>query len=105
VSKYERTQEVNVWCVQMMCYHASLLLKLSNDVEEKPGPATINETVDHRQTVVADFRQGDVRFGQNAGKQCVAMSLTAIVYNNIQCVHIWDKSTLNIINNYWMRFL
>ena len=29
-------------------------------------------------------------FGVNAGKRCVAMSLTAIIYNQIQ-----DNSTLN----------
>ena len=46
-SKYERAQEVNSWFVQMMCYHASLLLKLSNDVEENPGPTTIDEIVDN----------------------------------------------------------
>ena len=97
VNNYERTREVNVWCIQMMCYHASLLLKPSHDVEENPGPTTINEIVDHRLTVSADFSQGDVRFGQNAGKQCVAMSLTAIVYNNIHCVNVWDSSTLNTI--------
>ena len=39
----------------------------------------------------------DANFGENAGKQCVAMSLTAIVYNNISNVNIWDKSILNTI--------
>ncbi|XP_028404015.1 uncharacterized protein LOC114526630 [Dendronephthya gigantea] len=36
-------------------------------------------------------------FGVNAGKQCVAMSLYAIVYNEIKSVNIWDKSILNSI--------
>ena len=58
---------------------------------------TINEIFDCSQTILADFSQGDPRFGQNAGKQCVAMSLTAIVYNNDQCVNIWDRSTMNAI--------
>ena len=55
--------------------------------------------LDHRLTVLADFSLGDIRFGQNAGKQCVAMSLTAIIiiYNNIHCVNIWDRSILNTI--------
>ena len=97
VNKYERTQEVNVWFAQILFYHASLLLRLSNDVEENPGPTTIYEIVDYNQTVCANFSQGDVKFGQNAGKQYVAMSLTAIVYNKIHSVNIWDMSILNTI--------
>jgi hypothetical protein len=31
-------------------------------------------------------------FGINAGKQCVAMSIYAIVYNEIKSVNIWDTS-------------
>ena len=97
IMKCEQNHEVNVWFAQMMCHHASLLLKLSNDVEENPGPTTINEIVDCTQTLSADFSQGDPRFGQNAGKQCVAMSLTPIVYSSIVSVNIWDRSTMNTI--------
>ena len=68
VNKYERTQEVNNWFIQMMCHHAFLLLKLSNDVEENPGPTTIHEIVNYTQTVSADYSQCDARFGKNAGK-------------------------------------
>ena len=39
----------------------------------------------------ADSSQGnEAIFGVNAGKQCVAMPLTAIIYHQIQ-----DNSTLN----------
>jgi hypothetical protein len=37
------------------------------------------------------------KFRQNAGKQCVAMSLTAIVHNHINNVDTWDSSFLNEI--------
>ena len=33
----------------------------------------------------------------NAGKQCVAMSLCAIVYKDIKSVNIWDRLMLNSI--------
>ena len=33
----------------------------------------------------------------NAGKQCVAMSLTAIIYHQIQDIGLWTNSTLNNI--------
>ena len=87
--------------VQMIYYHAvyvPLLLRLSNDVEENPGPRTINDIVNHTYTVHADFNQGnELKFGMNAGKQCVAMSLCAIVYKEIKSVNIWDRLMLNSI--------
>ena len=41
--------------------------------------------------------QVDANFGENAGKQCVAMSLTAIIFSNISNVNIWDNLILNRI--------
>ena len=77
--------------------HVPLLLKLCNDVEENPGP-TLYDIVDVSRTVCAEFSQGcQVRFGQSAGKQRVAMSLTSIVYNKIQAVSDWDSFFLNTI--------
>ena len=57
---------------------------------------TIYEIIDPRETICADFSQGDIRFGQNAGKQCVAMSVTSS-YNKIKSVNIWDTSLMNTI--------
>ena len=49
-------------------------------MEENPGP-TIFDIIDPMRTVSADYSQGnETLFGENAGKQCVAMSLTAIIY-------------------------
>ena len=73
-----------------------LLLRLSNDVEENPGP-TINDIVDCSYTIHASFNQGNDLFGSNAGKQCVTMSLSAIVYKEIKSVNIWNQTTLNTI--------
>ena len=40
--------------------------------------------VDPSKTICADFSQGNTKkFRQNAGKQCVVMYLTAIIYNEI----------------------
>ena len=51
-------------------------LKLSNDIEKNPGP------IDHTKTIQAPYSQGNVELvGQNAGTQCVAMSLTSLIYN------------------------
>ena len=58
----------------------SLLLRMANDVEGNPGP-TIYDVVVPNKTICADFSQGNTKkVRQNAGKQCVAMSLTAIIY-------------------------
>ena len=55
-----------------------LLLRLSNDMEENPGP-TIIDIVDCSYTIHASFNQGNDLFRSNARKQCVAMSLSATV--------------------------
>ena len=68
-------------------------------MEENPGP-TINDIVDcscTSSTTHASFNQGNDLFGSNAGKQCVAMSLIAIVYKEIKSVNIWNQTTLNTI--------
>ena len=80
--------------------YVPLLLSLANDVEENPGPGTINDVVDPTYTVHADFNQGnELMFGINAGKQCVAMPLCAIVYKEIKSANIWDRLMLNSILN------
>ena len=57
--------------------------KLCNDVEENPGP--VMHHVNPSKTIVAPYSQGDVIvFGQNAGQQCVAMSLCALIYHNMK---------------------
>jgi len=76
------------WFTQMMYYNVlvyiSLLIRQANDVEENPGP-TIFDVIDPMRTVSADYSQGnEALFGENAGKQCVAMSVTAIIYHQIE---------------------
>ncbi len=92
VTKTERNSEVCMWYAQMVCYHVyvPLLLRLSNDVEENPGPVNID-----------DFDEGnELMFGSNAGKQCVTMSLCSIVYNELKSVNIWEPSIMNQILYY-----
>ena len=51
---------------------------LSGDIETNPGPSVVDPT----KTIVAPYSQGDITvFGTNAGRQCVAMSLSALVFN------------------------
>ena len=70
----------------------------TNDVEENPGPTNIFDIIDPSTTVAAVSSQGnEALFGVNAGKQCVAMSLTAIIYHQIQDIGLWTCSTLNNI--------
>jgi hypothetical protein len=53
---------------------------LSTDVEKNPGPNTV---IDSSKTICAPYSQGNiVLFGFDAGKQCVAMSLCALVYKH-----------------------
>ena len=86
--------------------YVALLLRMANDVEENPGP-TLYDIVDPCKTVCADFSQSNARtFGRNACKQCVAMSLTAIVQTQVKNMTTWDSSFLNkilCIRNYLYR--
>ena len=51
-------------------------------MEKNPGPPTY---VDPNKTIVAPYSQGnELVFGQNAGQQCVAMSLCSLIYNDTQ---------------------
>ena len=92
VGHYKSCEEVMFWFTQMMCYNVyiPLLIRQAYDVEENPG-STIFDIIDPTTFVSADSSQGnEAIFGVNAGKQCVAMSLDAIIYHQIQ-----DNSTLN----------
>ena len=54
----------------------------------------ILDIIDPTTTVSADSSQGnEALFGVNAGKQCVAMSLTAIIYHQIQDISMWTNLT------------
>ena len=97
VGHYKSCNEVMFWFTQMLCYNVyiPLLIRQANDVEENPCP-TIFDIIDPTTTVSADSSQGnETIFGVNAGKQCVAMSLTAIIYRQIQDISLWTNSTLN----------
>ena len=93
------SQAVVLSFTQMSCFniYVPLLLRLANDVEENPEP-TAYDVVDPSKTMSADFSKGNARiFGQNAGKQCVAMFLTAIVHSHLTNVNAWDFSFLNFM--------
>ena len=88
VGQYKMWNEVKFWFTQMTLYNICIPL-IANDVEEDPGP-TIFEVIDSTRTVCAYYNQGnEVLFGENAGKQCVAMSLTAIIYHHIEDINLW----------------
>ena len=98
--------ETSCWTIQnversevMTFYNIfnQLIIRQANDVEENPGP-TIFDITDPTTTVCADYSQGnELLFGENAGKQCVAMSLSAIIYHHIEDVNLWTSLTLNNI--------
>ena len=99
VIQYKMWNQVMFWFTQMMCYNVyiPLLIRQANDVEENSGPIIFDIT-DPMRTVSADYNQGnEALFGESAGKQCVAMSLTAIIYHQIEHITEWTSSTLNNI--------
>ena len=57
---------------------------MANDVEENFGP-TVFDIIYPCETICAYFSRGNTRqFGQNAGKQCVVMSLTVIIHTQVK---------------------
>ena len=77
-------------CNRVMCLYKSQThvanyckFKLSTDIEKNPGPRPMY--VDPGKTIAAPYSQGnELVFGQNAGQQCVAMSLCSLIYNKKQ---------------------
>ena len=57
--------------------------KLSTqDIEKNPGPSVY---VDATKAIHAPYYQGNVVvFGENAGQQCVTMTLCALIYSKIR---------------------
>ena len=56
--------------------------KLCTDIEKDPGPSVY---VDATKTIHASYCQGNVAvFGENAGQQCVAVSLCALIYSKVR---------------------
>ena len=99
VGQHKMWTDVMFWFSQMIFYNAyiPLLIRQANDVEENPGPAIV-DVIDPTRTKCADYSQGnEVLFGENVGKQCVAMSLTAVIYHHIEDISLWTSSTLNNI--------
>jgi len=91
VIQYKMWNQVMFWFTQMMCYNVyiALLIRQANDAEENPGP-TIFDIIDLTRTVFADYSQGnEALFDENAAKQCVAMSLTTIIYHQIEHISEW----------------
>ena len=72
---------------------------LSRDIEENPGPVYI----DPSKTIHAPYSQGNVDiFGLNAGQQCVAMSLCALIHNfrnkSVTCTISHPEHLVQIMN-------
>ena len=65
--------------------------KLCTDIERNPRPSVY---VDATKTIHVPYCQGNVTvFGENAGQQCVAMSLCALIYSKITNITSVDDMT------------
>ena len=88
---------IRLWFTQMYVYrwYIPVLIQLANVVELNPGPSHI---VDCHKTVPVDFHQDAVMLlGRNAGIQCVAMCLTAVIYNYKRNACTWNRENVNEI--------
>ncbi|XP_048256969.1 uncharacterized protein LOC125382713 [Haliotis rufescens] len=53
--------------------------------------------IDTNETVHGSFNQGHTRFGKNSGRQCVANSAMAMMYNQIKDISTWDSYDLDTV--------
>ena len=79
------TDEAMEWFNEMCYFHEVCLprlLRLCNDIKENPQPATLYKLLIHVKTIFSDFSQGNqIKFEENAGKQCVAISIRTVIYS------------------------
>ena len=69
-----------------------MMILLGGDIESNPGPPfTISKTVQ------GSFHQGDVKFGDTAGKQCACITLFSIAWSKIRRVGLWTSGDLDHI--------
>ena len=67
---------------------------MSRDIETNPGPLV----VDPSNTIVAPYSQGNIEiFGHNAGRQCIAMSLTTLIFNHTNFICL-SEDLIEIMN-------
>ena len=65
---------------------------VDGDIESNPGPTyTITKTVQ------GSFHQGDIKFGDTAGKQCACITLFSILWSKIRRVGLWNSGDLDQI--------
>ncbi|VDI59099.1 Hypothetical predicted protein [Mytilus galloprovincialis] len=51
----------------------------------------VSRSVDRNFVVQGSFHQGDIRFGINSGKQCVANCLSALAHSKFKSLKDWDQ--------------
>lgn len=66
-----------------------LILLLCGDIEENPGP--------NIKVTQGSFHQGDARFGQSAGTQCMCNALFSIFFSAVKRVYHWSTRDLDYI--------
>ena len=109
IKKYPLRNSCKMWSLENNMVYKSLnhkvnniASKLSGDIETNPGPFV----VDRSKTIHAPYSQGNsFVFGSNAGKQCVAMSLIAILFDFIYSIRSSSdlKEILNVGNELYTR--
>ncbi|XP_048237116.1 uncharacterized protein LOC124129054 [Haliotis rufescens] len=69
-----------------------------NDPESYDQDFVTNDHhTDTNETVHGSFNQGHTRFGKNSGRQCVANSAMAMMYNQIKDISTWDSYDLDTV--------
>ena len=79
-----------IQCICMFLF-LSLVILAAGDIERNPGPFSVCKVVQ------GTFHQGDQKFGDAAGTQCMRNSLFAICFSTIKNPRYWKPDDLNHI--------
>lgn len=75
-----------------MSFLKLMLLLCDGDIESNPGP-----TFSIVKSVLGNFHQGNSKYGESAGTQCVANALYSIVWSTLHKVSLWTNWDLDYI--------
>ena len=94
-SKFNRNRILRLFqqssALYVMFVFITVSLLIAGDIESNPGPYTLNKVIE------GGFHQGDKRFGNTAGSQCMCNALWSICYSQLKCVRYWKEWDINRI--------
>ena len=79
-----------MYCNYSLAVFKLLKLLIDGDVESNPGPH-------HDKSVLGTFHQGDLKYGDTAGVQCMCNALFSLCWAKVKKVSLWKSFDLDYV--------